>query len=294
MSESTRRNTAFDWDLPSPHLASLAVERADIDAYEHVNNAVYMAWFDRAAWDHSAALGLPIEKCLQLDRGMAVVRSVIAYLRPAVLGDTVQAATWLLPADGEAACPATLPGAARRGRHDARARRDRIRVHRALEWAPGPLAAGVSRALCRARRGAARRRDPGSGLTATRPYCDGFATGRALSFTFALTVLYTLTKRFEGVSGGKNTRGRRSAASPGRGSGRRHRRSRSTETAAGAVSPRQCRLHPRLPDHRRVPGGSGHRRLSQAGAGRAHRILDAPGCRRPTGTPLQAIFATSR
>ncbi len=95
-----RRNTAFDWDLPSPHLASLAVERADIDAYEHVNNAVYMAWFDRAAWDHSAALGLPIEKCLQLDRGMAVVRSVIAYLRPAVLGDTVQAATWLLPADG--------------------------------------------------------------------------------------------------------------------------------------------------------------------------------------------------
>jgi acyl-CoA thioester hydrolase len=91
----------LDWDLPSPHLTSLAVERADIDAYEHVNNAVYMVWFDRAAWDHSAALGLPIEKCLQLDRGMAVVRSVIAYLRPAVLGDTVQAATWLLPSDGK-------------------------------------------------------------------------------------------------------------------------------------------------------------------------------------------------
>jgi acyl-CoA thioester hydrolase len=90
-----------DWDLPSPHLASLAVERTDIDAYDHVNNAVYMAWFDRVAWDHSAALGLPIEKCLQLDRGMAVVRSLIAYLRPAVLGDTVQAATWLLPAEGK-------------------------------------------------------------------------------------------------------------------------------------------------------------------------------------------------
>ena len=28
---------------------------------------------------------------------MAVVRSVICYLRPAVLGDTVLAATWLLP-----------------------------------------------------------------------------------------------------------------------------------------------------------------------------------------------------
>ena len=91
----------MDWDLPAPYLALLAVAGADIDAYDHVNNAVYMTWFDRAAWEHSAALGLPIEKCLQLDRGMAVLRSVIAYLRPAVLGDTIRVATWLLPADGK-------------------------------------------------------------------------------------------------------------------------------------------------------------------------------------------------
>jgi acyl-CoA thioester hydrolase len=89
------------WDLPAPYLASVAVAAADIDAYEHVNNAVYMTWFDRAAWQHSAALGLPIEKCLQLDRGMAVLRSVIAYLRPAVLGDAIRVATWLLPGDGK-------------------------------------------------------------------------------------------------------------------------------------------------------------------------------------------------
>jgi acyl-CoA thioester hydrolase len=90
-----------DWDLPAPYLATLGVALKDIDAYDHVNNAVYMAWFDRAAWEHSAALGLPIEKCLQLDRGMAVLRSVIAYLRPAVLGDRIHVATWLLPADGK-------------------------------------------------------------------------------------------------------------------------------------------------------------------------------------------------
>ncbi|MGO8855978.1 MAG: acyl-CoA thioesterase [Steroidobacteraceae bacterium] len=90
-----------DWDLPAPYATLLAVARADIDAYDHVNNAVYMTWFDRAAWEHSAALGLPIERCLQLDRGMAVLRSVIAYLRPAVLGDTIGVATWLLPADGK-------------------------------------------------------------------------------------------------------------------------------------------------------------------------------------------------
>lgn len=90
-----------DWDLPAPYLALVAVAPEDIDAYDHVNNAVYMTWFDRAAWEHSATLGLPIEKCLQLDRGMAVLRSLIVYLRPAVLGDAIGVATWILPAVGK-------------------------------------------------------------------------------------------------------------------------------------------------------------------------------------------------
>jgi acyl-CoA thioester hydrolase len=95
------QSESVDWELPAPHLAVVAVTPADIDAYDHVNNSVYMTWFDRAAWEHSAALGLPLEKCLQLDRGMAVLRSVIAYLRPAVLGDTIRVATWLLPGEGK-------------------------------------------------------------------------------------------------------------------------------------------------------------------------------------------------
>jgi acyl-CoA thioester hydrolase len=59
------------FDLPSPHCIDLQVGTADIDAYQHVNNAVYVAWCDRVAWHHSAALGLSIERCLELDRGMA-------------------------------------------------------------------------------------------------------------------------------------------------------------------------------------------------------------------------------
>ena len=93
-------SASVHWDLPAPHLATITVGAADIDAYNHVNNAVYSSWCDRAAWEHSAALGLPIDECLRLNRGMAVVRSVIAYLRPAFLGDTIWLATWLLPADG--------------------------------------------------------------------------------------------------------------------------------------------------------------------------------------------------
>jgi acyl-CoA thioester hydrolase len=88
----------LSFDLPSPHCVAAAVRAADIDAYRHVNNAVYVTWCDRAAWHHSAALGLPIERCLELDRGMAVVRTTIAYLRPALPDDVVTIATWLLPA----------------------------------------------------------------------------------------------------------------------------------------------------------------------------------------------------
>lgn len=85
------------FDLPSPHVIEIEVTENDIDAYNHVNNAVYVTWCDRSAWSHSAAVGLSIARCLELDRGMAVLRSVIRYLRPALRGDTVQVATWLLP-----------------------------------------------------------------------------------------------------------------------------------------------------------------------------------------------------
>jgi acyl-CoA thioester hydrolase len=89
-------STPAAWDLPDPFVAMRIVAASEIDAYEHVNNAVYVTWFDEAAWQHSAALGIPLERCLQLDRGMAVMRSVISYVSPALNGDEVQIGTWLL------------------------------------------------------------------------------------------------------------------------------------------------------------------------------------------------------
>jgi acyl-CoA thioester hydrolase len=92
-------SVANGFDLPAPHVIDLQVGAADIDAYNHVNNAVYVSWCDRSAWEHSAALGLPIDRCLEIDRGMAVVRTIIQYLRPALLGDVVHVATWIVPVD---------------------------------------------------------------------------------------------------------------------------------------------------------------------------------------------------
>jgi len=88
-----------DFDHPAPHVIELTVRAEDIDAYEHVNNAVYLTWLDRAAWSHSAALGVPLERCLALRRGMAAHRIEIEYLRAALKGEVVQAATWIVSAD---------------------------------------------------------------------------------------------------------------------------------------------------------------------------------------------------
>ena len=89
-----------DFEHPAAHVIELTVRAEDIDDYAHVNNAVYLTWLDRAAWSHSAALGVPLECCLALRRGMAAQRIEIDYLRAAVEGDRVQAATWIVSADG--------------------------------------------------------------------------------------------------------------------------------------------------------------------------------------------------
>jgi acyl-CoA thioester hydrolase len=89
------------FDFPAAHVIELDVQPEDIDAYQHVNNAVYLSWLDRVAWSHSAALGIPAEQCLALRRGMAAQRIEIDYLRAAVRGDRIQAATWIVSADGK-------------------------------------------------------------------------------------------------------------------------------------------------------------------------------------------------
>lgn len=86
------------------HRVEIDVRPGDIDAYGHVNNAVYLTWLDRAAWSHSEALGVPLARCLQLRRGMAALRTGIDYERAALAGDCVRVATWITACDGRLRC----------------------------------------------------------------------------------------------------------------------------------------------------------------------------------------------
>jgi len=90
---------AADWDFPNPHVVTLEVVATDIDAYDHVNNAVYLSWFNRVAWSHSAALGISLEECVRIRRGMAAHRTAIDYQRAAVQGDRVVVGTWIVGTD---------------------------------------------------------------------------------------------------------------------------------------------------------------------------------------------------
>lgn len=90
----------MSFEHPSSHVIELEVQDADLDAYGHVNNAVYLTWLDRAAWSHSAALGVPLERCVSLRRGMAALRTEINFARAALRGDRVRVATWIADSDG--------------------------------------------------------------------------------------------------------------------------------------------------------------------------------------------------
>ena len=89
------------WDFAQPFTLPVIVVAEEIDEYEHVNNAAYIRWLDRCAWAHSASVGLTVSDCRRIDRGMAVRRSVIEYLAPAFLGDSVIVATWIASSDGK-------------------------------------------------------------------------------------------------------------------------------------------------------------------------------------------------
>ena len=89
------------WDMPKPYVISVLAEEGDIDSYQHVNNSVYVRWFDECARDHSKALGIDTEDAAELGYGMAVRDSHITYLAPSFLNEKILVGNWLSACDGK-------------------------------------------------------------------------------------------------------------------------------------------------------------------------------------------------
>ncbi len=87
------------WDLDNPFIIDIEVGAQDIDGLGHANNAVYVSWMERCAWQHSQSLGLDLAEYRRLDRAMAVVRHEIDYLASAYEGERLQIGTWIVESD---------------------------------------------------------------------------------------------------------------------------------------------------------------------------------------------------
>jgi acyl-CoA thioester hydrolase len=87
------------WDAPRPHVLPVVVNDAHIDLMQHVNNVHYLQWLENVAWDHSVSLGMRPEDYSRLGQGMVVRRHELDYLAPALLGDRVLLATWIIGLD---------------------------------------------------------------------------------------------------------------------------------------------------------------------------------------------------
>lgn len=84
------------WDWPDPYRAEFTALPEHMDELQHVNNAVYVQWMEDCAWQHSGHLGLGVERFVELDRSMAVLRHEIDYLASAFAGDRLCMGTWLV------------------------------------------------------------------------------------------------------------------------------------------------------------------------------------------------------
>ncbi|MCW8126244.1 acyl-CoA thioesterase [Microbulbifer halophilus] len=88
------------WELPTPYVWRVTVQPEHVDGLHHANNAEYVRWCERSAWNHSVELGLDVTNYQGLDRGMAIRHAEYDYILAAREGDELLFGTWLTKVDG--------------------------------------------------------------------------------------------------------------------------------------------------------------------------------------------------
>ncbi len=79
-----KRATAFE-DNPA-FVSTRRVQRYELDGAGHVNNAVYLNWFEQAMFDAMARAGWPVVRLAEHGIGMVQVAHEVDYLLPALDG----------------------------------------------------------------------------------------------------------------------------------------------------------------------------------------------------------------
>jgi acyl-CoA thioester hydrolase len=80
--------------VPNAFALRLVVGPPDLDEQGHVSNVTVLAWMNRAAIEHSNAVGLSLARYRALGGTFVVRRHELDYLAQAFLGDELVAYTW--------------------------------------------------------------------------------------------------------------------------------------------------------------------------------------------------------
>jgi acyl-CoA thioester hydrolase len=80
---------------PRAYVHRLTVQPSDIDELGHANNVVWVRWVNETAIAHSCSVGLGPETYFALKVVWVVRRHDIEYLLPALVGEELEALTWV-------------------------------------------------------------------------------------------------------------------------------------------------------------------------------------------------------
>jgi YbgC/YbaW family acyl-CoA thioester hydrolase len=77
------------------HQLSLKVRFGELDPYNHVNHAVYVAWLEAGRCEAMADVGASLAQLQELGAQVVVADLTVRYRKPAVADDTVIIETWI-------------------------------------------------------------------------------------------------------------------------------------------------------------------------------------------------------
>jgi acyl-CoA thioester hydrolase len=88
------------WDRSDPFILEINVLETEIDRLGHANNVCYLRWMEEVSWAHVESIGMTWALHEQTGRAMAITRTEIDYLLPALKNDVLLLGTWLTAFDG--------------------------------------------------------------------------------------------------------------------------------------------------------------------------------------------------
>lgn len=91
----------LEWQHPQPYIIKVTVGEEDTDLLGHTNNVVYLKWLEKAAWDHSAALGWDWPQYRELGKAFVAYRHELDYLGASFPGERLAVGTWIAENDGK-------------------------------------------------------------------------------------------------------------------------------------------------------------------------------------------------